>query len=498
MLNFILICIVLLFPNLTAQNKTSDSIRYEKGLAEARELYYTNPKKAVQLAKKMAFEAESEKNSKYRIKALSNLTQGYLFLGEYENGLNTALLTKDLAEKEGDEKQLLIINYQLATMFLESESYESAIHYANLILNFYKEKATNDSDFDSRMKIGALGAYLEAGFNLNFSKEDLNVKLHQFENNISKLDSKNKANQTISLAVYYTNKARYFYQYDKKRSDSVIYFSNKIQNLAERENNTFFRGYASFTKASGLEMKGDNVGAIDEYKKAFSVLDSLDITVDCVKILDRLIILFKKTGDDVQAEKYSALYLSKKKVLEDKNKRFNDTMLQYERQNLANEKAHRNNVIFFIIMGGTLLFVLIFIKQNRKRKILTEDVRKELEDTKNKIQNLEGSLAMVESQRNDHALQELNLLIQNRDPLFLNKFDEMYPKFSKTLLAINSNVSMSELQYCALVRLNYSTKEIGDILGISSGSVDVKRHRLKKKLNLSSDISLSTWLATIE
>jgi len=69
---------------------------------------------------------------------------------------------------------------------------------------------------------------------------------------------------------------------------------------------------------------------------------------------------------------------------------------------------------------------------------------------------------------------------------FMAKLKERYP-----------DLSPSEQQMCALLRLKLSTKEIATVKNISPASVKVMRHRLRKKMNLNSEINLSEFLDTL-
>jgi len=50
------------------------------------------------------------------------------------------------------------------------------------------------------------------------------------------------------------------------------------------------------------------------------------------------------------------------------------------------------------------------------------------------------------------------------------------------------------LRLCAYLRLNLSSKEIAPLLNISHKSVEVKRYRLRKKMGLEHDQSLSNYI----
>jgi DNA-binding CsgD family transcriptional regulator len=53
---------------------------------------------------------------------------------------------------------------------------------------------------------------------------------------------------------------------------------------------------------------------------------------------------------------------------------------------------------------------------------------------------------------------------------------------------------MSDLEYCALIKLDFNTKEIAQSKDISIRTVESKKYRLRKKLNLPEDIkNINSW-----
>ncbi len=67
---------------------------------------------------------------------------------------------------------------------------------------------------------------------------------------------------------------------------------------------------------------------------------------------------------------------------------------------------------------------------------------------------------------------------------FKKSFLGVYNDFYKHLLNDFPSLSSKELRFCALVKLNLTTKEISKITGVSVRSVETSRYRLKKKMEL--------------
>jgi DNA-binding CsgD family transcriptional regulator len=52
----------------------------------------------------------------------------------------------------------------------------------------------------------------------------------------------------------------------------------------------------------------------------------------------------------------------------------------------------------------------------------------------------------------------------------------------------------SELQICALIRLNFSSKDIARLVTLSVATIDSTRSHIRKKLNLDVKDNLTTFL----
>ena len=86
-------------------------------------------------------------------------------------------------------------------------------------------------------------------------------------------------------------------------------------------------------------------------------------------------------------------------------------------------------------------------------------------------------------------------LKQNNDwELFKEAFNNADRKFLKKLKKEHPNLSPNDIRLCAYLRLNLSSKEIAPMFNISPRSVEIKRYRLRKKMNLSHDENLVDYI----
>ncbi len=104
----------------------------------------------------------------------------------------------------------------------------------------------------------------------------------------------------------------------------------------------------------------------------------------------------------------------------------------------------------------------------------------------------------------DKLINEINKTIrvhQNIDKNwedFKRFFEEVHIDFYTKLKSKHPSLSANDLKVCSLTRLNLNIKETASILGISPESAKTARYRLRKKLELSQEQEIFTYLLDLE
>ena len=68
---------------------------------------------------------------------------------------------------------------------------------------------------------------------------------------------------------------------------------------------------------------------------------------------------------------------------------------------------------------------------------------------------------------------------------------------NQSLVAFGFKLTANELKLCTFLRVNLTTKEIAQLMNISMRGVEISRYRLRKKLNLPTEMSLFDFLNEI-
>ncbi|WP_316839310.1 hypothetical protein [Pedobacter gandavensis] len=89
---------------------------------------------------------------------------------------------------------------------------------------------------------------------------------------------------------------------------------------------------------------------------------------------------------------------------------------------------------------------------------------------------------------NDHKLwDDFKLYFEQINPGFLLQLTSNYPSLTST-----------DLKYCCYLKMNMSNDDIRNLLGINQESVRTHKYRLKKKMSLSREQDLLTYLRTVD
>jgi hypothetical protein len=85
-------------------------------------------------------------------------------------------------------------------------------------------------------------------------------------------------------------------------------------------------------------------------------------------------------------------------------------------------------------------------------------------------------------------------LAKSNNPEFLILFSDLYPKFIQALKTIDANLRSTELEFCAMAFLNFSTKNISEYTFVTIRAVQVRKNRLRKKFEIPSDVDFNNWM----
>ena len=140
-------------------------------------------------------------------------------------------------------------------------------------------------------------------------------------------------------------------------------------------------------------------------------------------------------------------------------------------------------VLYLLLIAGSILAAIQIVQHNNKKK--QRQLQKEVEFLlmKNDLLEKERKLAtraLVGVQADDELERYFNEIYNG----FTDRLKRQYPMLSKT-----------DLKICIFVKMHLSGKEIANRMNISPKGVEIAKYRLRKKLQLPPEESLSSFIS---
>lgn len=271
-----------------------------------------------------------------------------------------------------------------------------------------------------------------------------------------------------------------------KAYDSAIHYFNKSLEIAEKYN---FNYTSTVYKYWGdLELGRDNLqDALYYYTQAKKNAEITNMNSELPKIYEALSQVYQTTNQD-SAKYYNLKAITSKNEIDGNlvlaSKKALDLIMQ-DGEQLKFKQIQKIRYVFgSVIVVLILVLVLFYFRMRILQKGLGLNKNKESREIKD-----------ISSAQ---ALMDLTKIKNAKDPHFLNKVQEAYPAFYTTLFKRHPDLTRSETILCVLIYMNFSTKDISEFMFIEPRSVQTKKNRLRKKLNLPPNENIFLYFQEME
>lgn len=115
------------------------------------------------------------------------------------------------------------------------------------------------------------------------------------------------------------------------------------------------------------------------------------------------------------------------------------------------------------------------------------------------LNSIKDQLILSESSKVKSVIRTIDKDISEEDNwnYFKEAFNNADKDFFKKVKSLHPELTSNDLKLCAYLRLNLSSKEIAPLLNISVKSVEIKRYRLRKKMDLPRETNLAEHILAI-
>ncbi|WP_347217406.1 LuxR C-terminal-related transcriptional regulator [Chryseobacterium sp.] len=277
----------------------------------------------------------------------------------------------------------------------------------------------------------------------------------------------------------------YHLQQTQNLDSATFYNDRALSLLKDSEYGTVRQGIIYYFYADLLAEKKEFEKALDFYKKAADILVK-------TKRINKLPNLYRQIAfvyQHLQDKKMEDSYTSKAEELDQKLKASGNEAIDISLSEIIEQKNKDNINLIFIAIGAVVLIVgafMFLLIRNRKYK------------KENKISGKPNTIAFPSKERiSKEDFTELLDLAKSNDLKFIKRFEEINPSLFQNILKINPQLTKSELSLCAMIWLGFSSKDIADFTFIQHRSVQTKKGRLRKKLNIPSEKDLYSFFTSL-
>lgn len=270
---------------------------------------------------------------------------------------------------------------------------------------------------------------------------------------------------------------------EKGKLDSAQYFLSKAFDYSHKVGTKYSEAVYAEYVGKVFEKSGNLDSAATYFLKSYALKKSLKQYDP--RLLKRLSQVYAQMGKETESNRFLARYVALSDSLEAAN-RNNVQVPVIIAKDIAKTKlksAESKTMTLLIVLGitATALAVLVYlyIKKQRKRIYIRKAENTQL---KKKLNS---------------AFEEVAELAQINSPNFLSRFIEVYPEFYNYLISTYPDLTNADLKLCALMKLDYSTKEIAEITYSSIRTIQNRKYKLRKKFNLTPEENLNLWIQNL-
>lgn len=435
-------------------------------------------------------------------------TWEYKSKGDFEGALkyNTQALTQ--YEANGDTKGIIMVYTNIGGILCNFSRYKESLEYLDkakkelknissplLIGNLYNEYGKNYTQLGLLEQSNA--AFNKAEYYIkkltderqrkailfyNYSWKRANFVRMKNQDSLQHIEKKMLAVNPGILS--YTRIADGFIA-KKTHLDSAEFYMNKAMRSFSTARRTE-KGIALFSYGDLYNVKGDQKKALEYYLKTIDFFKQTKNKTALLTVYDTISSVYKSLNEIEKSNDYLRQYTALNDSLNNNEKEAVNlavnTLVELNKE--EKEKDRKTFYAIALVIIVIFLIVFYFIRKIYIQKELKKDkiIEKKILETD-----------VLKSKVND-SFDEIIQLMENRSPLFLMRFKEVYPEFYEKLITHTPELTEHDVKFSAYIRLNLTNKEICQYENISLRGIETKRYRLKKKLKLPSNTELQKWI----
>ncbi|PRY84787.1 regulatory LuxR family protein [Mongoliibacter ruber] len=433
--------------------------------------------------------------------------------GKYEEALNFLLDLLSLDEATLAEKERTFAKLEMANVMWIIQKYDECLYY---LLEAEKD-LTRFEDADLSYKLNQ--EYAQYYYNVGLVNKSLEKSYEALKYilKIPEVDDWQRKLRYLygSMAYRYLRAGmqdsalNYIYKAQSQKKypmETLFLYNHHLNKNVSKDSIDFYFERIKKDSQSSTNTLHDkffaNIGVINYYLKNGQFEQAFPLIEEAIDVADRIdrprfiifayyamVRYYKGIGNEFMELHYS-LKLNEARASQS-NERLKGFTLAFETtERLSKEREleindkNKKTLLMLLLMFSSSGIYLLWVIQKRKRKII--HFEQNLDRMKEERVQLERMV--------DSSFEEVIKMAKNNDPAFLPLFKEYYNTVFVKLDNLNPPLSNEEFKLCAMIYLDFSTKEIAKSTFVQVKTVQMKKYRLRKKLDIDSSLDLSDWV----
>jgi len=522
---------------LTGQTAVGVDLDQDDPILKAAGLRISDPKASLELLEVNYDELLTKSDSLRAVRALVEQARTYGHQANYRMSYDRLWKALTLADKIGAP-------IAKADVYVELGRYYS----------FYKRMDMAVSYFDKALRIGKQSVAIR-----NAPASVLAKYYYAFAATYREMDEPAHARRYLDSSVMYTvaGGGRDYTHYQKfeagyclaqegKYDEAIAAYRSALPWLSD--NDPGYQTLVYFYLGNVYTDKGDTARGQAEYRKALEISEATSSHLDFTPLIyNKLALLYERMGRYEEAYEMSRRRNELNYRFFDSRSRYNRPLLEIqddfrEEQRAREQSEQRERLmrleegkrldrlklgavlvsLFLTLIAAFFLFKYLRTRHKMEKGLIRQEreleVRKANEIVRLKNKELAASTLKLiakdefisdirdrlEKKKNDVDALEVNAIVRSIKASVDN--NRNWEEFEARFVSVNKDfytglkerfpkLTQGDLKLCALIKLNFSSKDVARLMGISVESVHTTRYRLRKKLGLVNKENLVEFIA---
>ncbi|MDU8885888.1 LuxR C-terminal-related transcriptional regulator [Yeosuana sp. MJ-SS3] len=287
-------------------------------------------------------------------------------------------------------------------------------------------------------------------------------------------------NKNVSISVSSPKSNGHFFEYSISNLDSIHWFrmdTDKLDVSNLNDGNYTIRFRAANSSGDTSPSKVINLKILPPWYESEKGALLYLIVILAVSIL--IFTLHKRKISKEQQLLEQRFQREQEEILKQKNIENEKKIMQLKTESLENEVKLKSKQL-----ANTAMALV-----NKNESML--EIKNELLQNKDSFGNYWSFKKLLKKVDN-------SIGHQDEWEVFEYNFNQVHEEFFNQLKSDYPHLTHKDLKICAYIKMNLLTKEIAPLMNISVRGVETHRYRLKRKLNLENDKSLTDFLRNIK